>query len=451
MAGEDGRRSWPKRSAGSATDALDSTRFSARCTAEHPVSRRKAPFLQLVDLALFVGLLVALWLAIYFSYYAQREISAAFLYQEAVVAAERDIDALVVEQFDRRIGETDLRPYVKLFQSDLDTVGARAQNPEEFPPQAHFPATREAYARLSDALAVREARGRARFADAVVHNTYSRNAGNALFFVVAFLFMLVQARMRRRIDAERALVAGLQRAMLSRRREIRNFEVGGVLLSATRGANVGGDLYEVFPGADHEALFLIADVSGKGLRAAVDTAFVKYSIRTLFFSTSDPAEILRGFSAMYGRSVENPESFVVLFLGVLDLRTGDVRYASAGQEGLRRTAAGEVRRLAPTGPIVGIDPAAIYETGAFRLAPGDAIFLTTDGATESRDQRGDLLGIEGLAAWVASAPQAAQAAADEIVARVRRRSRRISDDLAVLVLRYDPAEGEAPPRADFRT
>lgn len=341
----------------------------------------------------------------------------------------------------------DLRPYVKILESDLDTIGARANDPAELPPRARFPAGREEYARLSDALSVAEERGRQRFDDAVVHNTYSRNVGNALFFVMAFLFMLVQARMRRRIDAERALVAGLQRAMLSRRREIACFDVGGVLLSATRGANVGGDLYEVFPGRADEALFLIADVSGKGLRAAVDTAFVKYSIRTLFFSTSDPAEILHRFTALYAGSIENPESFVVLFLGVLDVRSGEVRYASAGHEGLRRTAAGEVHRIAPTGPIVGIDPQATYETGTFRLAPGDAIVLTTDGATESRDTRGALLGIEGLAEWVRTLPQSAQGAADEIVSRVRRRSRRISDDLAVLVLRYDPpSEGEARPQ-----
>jgi serine phosphatase RsbU (regulator of sigma subunit) len=72
------------------------------------------------------------------------------------------------------------------------------------------------------------------------------------------------------------------------------------------------------------------------------------------------------------------------------------------------------------------------------LAPGDSILISTDGLTESRNARGVQLGAEGVASWFREIDGDAQASAETIVQRLRRRSRRITDDLAILIVRYSP-------------
>jgi sigma-B regulation protein RsbU (phosphoserine phosphatase) len=162
-------------------------------------------------------------------------------------------------------------------------------------------------------------------------------------------------------------------------------------------------------------------------------------MRTLFSEETDPGRLLEKFAAIYERTAENPETFVVLFVAVVDLADGTVRYASAGHEPAWAVRGGSVETLPPTGPIVGIENDEGYGTATFRLAPGDALVISTDGLTESRDARGAFLGAEGVRAWLADLTGTAQARADAVVRRLRRRSRRVTDDLAILVVRYDPA------------
>jgi hypothetical protein len=178
---------------------------------------------------------------------------------------------------------------------------------------------------------------------------------------------------------------------------------------------VGGDTHDALTLDRKHALFLVADVSGKGIDAAVDTALIKYTMRTLFSEETDPGRLLEKFAAIYERTAENPETFVVLFVAVVDLADGTVRYASAGHEPAWAVRGGSVETLPPTGPIVGIENDEGYGTATF------------------------FLGAEGVRAWLADLTGTAQARADAVVRRLRRRSRRVTDDLAILVVRYDPA------------
>ncbi len=402
----------------------------------------------LVTLVLFVGLLAAFAFATYLSYWGGVGIRDAFAYQSAVVASQRDSELLEVEQFDRRSSSEDLRPYLKLLASDLGRIDAIAQNEGERAPRFVFPADRAAYERLTAELLTRETLGQHRFESTVSGNTRTRDLSNGLFAVVALLFAVVVGRLRRVVEEGRAVVEGLQKAFLSKRRDVPNIEIGSVLLSATQGSNVGGDTYDAFTFDRRYAMFLVADVSGKGLAAAVDTALVKYSIRTLFSEHRDPGDILARFGALYARTVDRPETFVVLFLAVIDLQTGVLRYASAGHEPawLRRSAA--VMQLPPTGPIVGIEDEPQYETRELTLCAGDLLIVTTDGLTESRDAHNDFLGAPGAAEWLAALDGSPQSMADAIVRRLRRRSRRIADDLAILIARYVPpsVHVDAPAR-----
>ncbi|MFY9778900.1 MAG: PP2C family protein-serine/threonine phosphatase [Candidatus Baltobacteraceae bacterium] len=389
-------------------------------------------------MAYVVGLLVLLVLASYLSYGGSVKITDAFSYQSAVVAAQRDVELLEVEQFDRKSVRSELRPYEKLLASDLLRIDAIAQTQDERAPVLRFPATREDYARLDEILHDKEVLGRKRFDDAVARNTLTRNVANALFALVAVLFVLLEGRLRRRVEEGRSLVERLQRAFISKRRDLPNVDLGSVLISATRGSSVGGDTHDVFTFDRKNGMFMVADVSGKGIDAAVDTALVKYSIRTLFSENDDPGWVLAKFAAIYARSAESLESFIVLFLGVIDLETGRVRYASAGHEPAWFRCGQDVVLLPTTGPIVGMEPAPEYGTKTLLLGKGDVVVVGTDGLTESRDSRGRQLGAEGVAAWLTELSGGAQATAEAIVKRLRKRSTRITDDLALLVVRYMP-------------
>ena len=390
---------------------------------------------------LIVALVAAFAVATYLSYWGSIRITDAFSYQSAVVAAQRDVELLEVEQFDRKAGQPDLRPYEKLLASDLLRIDAIAQTEDERAPHVHFPATREDYARLNELLHDKEEQGRKRFDEAVSRNTLTRDIGNGFFVAAALIFVVLEAQMRRAAAEGRSLVERLQRAFISKRRDLPNVDLGSVLISATRGSSVGGDTHDVFTFDRKQGMFLVADVSGKGIDAAVDTALVKYSIRTLFSETADPGWVLGKFAAIYARGAESLESFIVLFLGVIDLETGRVRYASAGHEPAWVRCGQDVVLLPTTGPIIGMEPAPAYETRTLLLGKGDVVVVGTDGLTESRDSKGRQLGAEGVAAWLTDLPGGAQAMADSIVKRLRKRSTRITDDLALLVVRYVPRVG----------
>jgi serine phosphatase RsbU (regulator of sigma subunit) len=392
----------------------------------------------LYTIALATGLVVALVWALYLSYWGGVDVSNAFDYQSAVVAAQRDAELLEVEQNDRRGVRTQLRPYEKLLDSDLSRIEATAASPAQRAPLIRFPATVAGYQRLDAQLRALEELGRRRFADAASLNERTRNASNVMFALVALLFTIVQERLRRRIEVNRSLVERLQRAFISRHGDLPNVAVGSVLISATQGSQIGGDLFDVFSYDGRLGAFLVADVSGKGIDAAVDTAFIKYAIRALFSERSDPGDVLTRFAAIYSHNAESDDTFVVLFLGVIDTETGVVRYASAGHEPAWVRTGGQVRILPPTGPLIGVIPDTQYESHRFELGAGDEILISTDGLTESRDARGKLLEAEGVHAWFSEARSGAQETADGIVQRLRKRSRRIDDDLAILVLRYEP-------------
>ncbi|MDB5070717.1 MAG: guanylate cyclase [Candidatus Eremiobacteraeota bacterium] len=249
------------------------------------------------------------------------------------------------------------------------------------------------------------------------------------------VFGAVIARMRRELDRERGFVETLQSAASVRLVAPPHLAIGTAYRSATRGTRIGGDVYDVYRLDADRTLLLVADVSGKGLTAAVDTTFVRYAVRALASEGLAPDEIVTRFDDLYRCANPPPESFVTLFAGVHDRRDGSVEYVNAGHEAcwVRRGTAVVV--LPPTGPIVGLGgiPFAAARTP---LAAGELLVLATDGLTEGRDARGGIVGIVRATEWVAKArARTPQDLADNLVAAVTRYTRgRITDDLAILVV-----------------
>ena len=185
----------------------------------------------------------------------------------------------------------------------------------------------------------------------------------------------------------------------------------------------------------------MADVSGKGVDAAVLTAFVRFSVRSIALRDGDPATILAEFNQTFAKTVDNPSLFITMIVGILDCTSGSFTYASAGHDSAYVRHASHVEALPVTGPLLGVMEAA-YGTKFATLSPGDTIVLATDGLTEARSRDGELLGERGAMDWIASGPAGAQALADYLNECVRRRSgNRPSDDLALLVVRRESESG----------
>jgi len=269
-----------------------------------------------------------------------------------------------------------------------------------------------------------------------INATVAASAGFVtLFAIVALAYAVSRAQAVTRLAREQALVDALQRTLRVEGRRLPRTQLGSAYASATRETLVGGDLLDVWRNGGEGGWFLIADASGKGIAAARHAAFAQYAIRALAAGCDDPGEVVTRFNRLFLDTFDDPSVFMVLFLGAFDALSGTVRYASAGH-GTAYVRRGEaVEQLAPTGPIVGIDPDHAYGTAALTLDVDDLVLLATDGLSEARGSDGELLGEERVAGLLREGPLDAQALCDLLVASADAFSGGVQDDLAIVALR----------------
>jgi phosphoserine phosphatase RsbU/P len=208
---------------------------------------------------------------------------------------------------------------------------------------------------------------------------------------------------------------------------------------------VGGDLYDFFYADDHTLWFLIGDVSGKGMPAALFMARAKSLIRLA-------AELMRGKGGVLpdpsdivtrvNRELCQDNSqmmFVALFLGALATRSGTLRFCNAGHLAPYRMNGQALEALAGAeGTVLGVHPEARYSTGQVTLGPGELIYLSTDGVVEAANPQGDVFSEERLQAVLRSTSGSPSA---EIVRSVGEAVRDFvgpaipSDDITMLAIR----------------
>lgn len=156
---------------------------------------------------------------------------------------------------------------------------------------------------------------------------------------------------------------------------------------------VSGDYYDVVVRPDGRIYFVIADVSGKGITAAL----VMSSVATAFaiFTRTDPspADLLRELNATLAPKTA-PTKFVTMVAGVLDPKSGEVTFANAGHVPPLAVSRGGVSALRKTDIVVGILPNAQYRDQSLTLEPGDSLVLFTDGVTEAENAAEEQLGLE---------------------------------------------------------
>ena len=215
---------------------------------------------------------------------------------------------------------------------------------------------------------------------------------------------------------------------------------------------VGGDFYDWFLLDDDRLGVVVADVSGKGVPAAFFMAIARTLLKVDSRYARSPAEALAHVNQAL--AAENEETmFVTLFYGVLQLSTGRFTYASGGHNPpALRSADGRVRLLPrPRGMALAVEPDALFAEGELHLAPGDTLFLYTDGVTEALDAQGRLFGDAAMLATLAALPQDAPAEVypRRVVAALEAFAgdEPQADDITCVALRYDgqPAAAAARP------
>lgn len=209
-----------------------------------------------------------------------------------------------------------------------------------------------------------------------------------------------EARLRRaaaeqaRLEQELAVARELQRSLLPPSGpQVPGWSIE-VAWQAAR--QVGGDFYDFIPLSPHRLGIVIADVSDKGVPAALFMVLSRSLLRASASNHRSPEEVLRHANRLLFQD-NRAEMFVSVFYGVIDLESGEMDYASAGHNPplLCRSAGGVIPLEAP-GIILGVLPEAHPEERRVRLEAGDTLVLYTDGVTEAINGREEQFGEERL-------------------------------------------------------
>ena len=170
-----------------------------------------------------------------------------------------------------------------------------------------------------------------------------------------------------------------------------------IAASMTPAKDVGGDFYDLFRIDDNRVGFVIADVSGKGIPAAIFMAVSRTLIRATGIRGGSPADCIT-----YSNRLLAQESvdcmFVTVFYGIIDVNTGAVTYCNAGHNPpyiLKHK--GDISPLPmSTDPMAGAIDGITYHEGTLKLEKGDALVMFTDGVTEAMSTANEEFGEQRL-------------------------------------------------------
>lgn len=203
---------------------------------------------------------------------------------------------------------------------------------------------------------------------------------------------------------------------------------------------VGGDYFDYFL-LDDKLVVMLADVSGKGVPAALLVSTVQGTLRALADGKRPAADVVRGLNAVVARQA-GAGRFVTLFYAELDPRAWELRYVNAGHNyPLLRRQDGSLEPLSVGGVPLGLFEGAAYEESVVPFGDRDALLLFSDGITEAMDIFRAEYGDERLAAlWTAHPADAPGAFIARLFADVAqfRGAAAQSDDMTVVVVGRRP-------------
>jgi len=265
--------------------------------------------------------------------------------------------------------------------------------------------------------------------------------------ILAFIFYR-DAIQRAKAEQELDLARRIQRAFLiSQFPSSPRIDVHAVNVSSRQ---VSGDFYDVVPTGD-SLLLAIADVSGKGVAAALMSSMLQASLRTQAGTVDSVAGMLLSMNRLLCGGAPTGK-FATFFLARVDESTLELRYSNAGHNyPLLRRADGSVRELDQGGLLLGIQEDIHLTESSLQLSPGDCIVLYTDGITEAANGRNELFGEAKLAAFLSALPVTLSASeiADRALAEVRAHLDGVEpgDDMTLVVVRVHEVLSADPTTA----
>ncbi|GGQ18983.1 SpoIIE family protein phosphatase [Streptomyces roseolilacinus] len=258
--------------------------------------------------------------------------------------------------------------------------------------------------------------------------------------------LVAQALDRARLyDAKHQLAHGLQEALLPHRLpSAPGLRVAARYLPATRGMDIGGDFYDLLRIDATTAAAVIGDVQGHNVAAAALMGQVRTAVHTHATAGAAPEEVLARTNRLLLDL--DPGLFTTCLYARFDLDRRRVRMVSAGHPPpLLRCPDGRARRLdVPPGPVLGVDPDAVYPVTELDLPPGAVLVLYTDGLVETAgtdiEQAIDRLAGH-LATWSTEDPERLL----ELLLEHADPADRRTDDIALLLVRLGTATAPADP------
>ncbi len=245
---------------------------------------------------------------------------------------------------------------------------------------------------------------------------------------------------KERIGTELELATRIQAAMLPDKfpafPERREFDIYAAMDPARA---VGGDFYDFFMIDDDHLALVIADVSGKGIPAALFMMVSKILVKNYAMTGLSPAKTLEAVNRQICAN-NREEMFVTVWLGILEISSGKLTAANAGHEYPTLMQAGGFTILKDKhGLVIGGMEDAKYRDYECTLAPGDKLFVYTDGVPEATDAESRMFGTERMLAALNTAPAASpeqllknvRAAINDFVKEAEQ-----FDDLTMLCLEY---------------
>ena len=256
--------------------------------------------------------------------------------------------------------------------------------------------------------------------------------------------LVERERQRQRLEQELSIARQIQQALLPCGfRDFPHLDVAGTNSPCLA---VGGDYFDVFPMSDDRIAFLIADVSGKGLGAALLTTMLQGALTGMTIG-ADPARVFNHINKFLCAHAELGK-YATIFFGVLDLN-GHLEFINAGHPSPILIRGGETAEPFTEGSCpVGLVPGAEYAAACMQLHPGDTLVLFSDGVTEAADPDEELFGVARLREILAGQHEAPldhlQKTVLESVDHFARGASQ-ADDITLLLVRYRAAAQTATP------
>ena len=247
--------------------------------------------------------------------------------------------------------------------------------------------------------------------------------------------LVERERERQRLEQEIGIARDIQQALLPKNfRDYPHLSVSGINLPCL---SVGGDYFDVFPLDDKRTAFLLADVSGKGLGAALLTTMLQGALSGMTLGT-DPARVFNHVNRFLCSHAEVGR-YATMFFGILD-DAGSLEFINAGHPSpiLMRQGTAEEAFTEGSFP-VGLVPEAEFSTTTLRLEPNDTLVLFSDGVTEAMDPEEQLYGVGRLrAALVGKNEMPLDEIQKTVLESVENfaRGARQADDLTILLVRF---------------